>query len=269
MSQTFFSKLDTYEKNNRLQQLAGGTAKVTIWIKGQKIKDHVLVLSFDKDRSELLLDTSKNLFALDTEVLCSFESRGMSFFSQAKFKKSISDQAVLHFHTDLFKSERRTSFRLLTYPIYEVWATFELGERYESNVVNLRGKNSAQTGLFKNFLQLVEDGGSKEGKLQIRVQDLSATGMSIHISALEAEHFEKDKVFTNVTLSFADESVEIPEVKVMYLVDYISADKNLKKFKAGIHFPKLPAKVDDFLGRKINKLLREVDSNKDFENFLK
>jgi len=270
MSQTFFSKLDSYEKNSRLTQLSLSKSQVTLWLKGSKNKISISVSDFDKDRQEIVLDSKVDSFPTNTPVLCTFESRGMTFFSQVTFLKSIGDFAVVHFGADLFKSERRSSYRLLTYPMYEVWATISLGAEYESNIVSLRGKGSSQTGLFKSFLQLVEDDNEAHaGKLKIRVQDLSATGMSVHISELESQYFSKDTVYKNVILTFADESVEIPEIKVMYLVDYIGADKNLKKYKVGINFPNLPAKVDDFLGRKINKLLREIDSNKDFENFIK
>jgi hypothetical protein len=106
-------------------------------------------------------------------------------------------------------------------------------------------------------------------QVRIRVQDLSVTGMSVYLGELEVAHFEKERNFKNVTISFVDEIIEVPEVRVVYVVDYISGDKNLKKYKVGFNFPNLSSKMDDVLSKKINKLLRENDFNKDFENFLK
>ncbi len=274
MSQIYFSKQDPSEKLSRLSLLGTSRGTVTIWLKGKKEKHHFQVSKFDKDRGEIVLDTKDNSFKVGDVVLCTFELRGMNFFSEVSFQISISGYAVLQFTNTLFKSERRTSFRLLTFPIYEVWADFDLGEVYEGGkVVDIKKRGSNQTGLFKNFLKLVGDDKSEDsdlsGKLKIRVQDLSTTGLAIHVGEIESKFFQKDLVFQNVGIRFTDEVIEVPKVKVMYVVDYISTDKNLKKFKVGLHFEEIPTTIDDLIGKKINRLLRENDFNKDFENFIK
>lgn len=273
MSQTFFSKQDNTEKLSRLSLLGNSRGTVTVWIKGQKNKSQFPVFKFDKDREEIVLDSKDNLFTPGQTILCTFELRGMNFFSEVVYQVSISGFSVLQFKNTLFKSERRTSYRLLTYPLYEVWVELELGESYDGGkVVDMKSRTS-QTGLFKNFLKLMDGGEEKDSsqgnKLKIRVQDLSTTGMAIHIGELESEYFKKDHVFKNSVIKFTDETIAIPEIKVMYVVDYISNDKNLKQYKAGLHFANLPALIDDQLGKKINRLLRENDFNKDFENFIK
>lgn len=272
MSQTFFSKLDVPEKNNRLNQLANSKGIVTVWIKGQKEKYTFSAMKFDKERQELALEAQADHFSNGANVLCSFDTRGMTFFSQVVFRKGTDSFSTLHFLGDLFKSERRSSFRLLTYPLYEVWAQFDMGEKYEgSNVIDMN-KLTNQTKLFHSFVKLVEgDGGKSENltKIKIRIQDISHTGMSIHVGEMEVNYFTKGKSYKNVTINFIDEEIEIPEVLVVYVVDYISNDKNIKRYKVGCNFSNLPANIDDLLGRKINKLLRENDFNKEFENFIK
>jgi hypothetical protein len=271
MSQTFFTKLDPYEKSTRLSQLGTLRGKVTIWLKGQKEKHPLDTLNFDKDRIELVLASKEDLYPHGTEVLCSFYLKGMTFFSQVIYRKSVGDYNVLHFHADLFKSERRGSYRLMTFPIYEVWAELDLGEVYEGGkVVDLKTKLS-QTAIFKNFLNMLEkkEDGSVGNILRIRVQDLSTSGLALAIGQLEEPYFLKNIVFNKVRLSFPDDSIVVPEVKVVYVTESAGADSKLKKFKVGMQFVNLPVAVDDFLGKKINKLLREIDSNKDFENFLK
>ena len=272
MSQTFFSKLDPQEKLSRLSQLGQSKGQVTVWIKGQKEKSTFNILDFDKERVELVLDLKKAPYSVGTVLLCNFDLRGMSFFSQVTVQKSIVDYVLLEFKYDLFKSERRSSFRLLTYPVYKVWSMFELKEVYDGGkVVDFKTKRS-QTALFKNFLNIVEGPQADDAHtslLKIRVQDLSTTGMALHITDIENHYFSKDQIYKNVDIHFLDEIIQIPEVKVVYVVDYIGNDKQNKKYKVGLTFPNLPIIVDEQLGKKINKLLRDVDFNKDFENFLK
>lgn len=269
MSQTFFSKLDQAEKDNRLSAIANSRGKVTVWVKGQKEKHFPEALSFDAERGILTLNLKEDLFPSNTSTLTSFEFRGMSFFAQTIFMKSSGDFACLKFPAELYKSEKRSSYRLMTFPLHQVWALFNLEEAYQGGkVIDFRTKQST-TGLFNKFLNLVEGDANDPSALKIRVQDLSTTGMAIHIGELESKFFPQDAIFKNVRLKFSDEEVVIPEVKIVYSVNFIGSDKNIKKFKLGIHFENLPNALDHLLGKKINNLLRESDHNKDFENFKK
>jgi hypothetical protein len=272
MSQTFFSKKDPTETVSRLNLLSISRGIVTVWLKGQKEKHQYRVLGFHKDLMELALDSKDHIFAPGKAVLCSFELRGMSFFSEVIYQISISGHDVLQFKNILYKSERRTSYRLLTFPHYDVWAEFDIGEAYEEgNLIDFKTKLS-QTGLFKSFLKLVEaeKGNQEEASdvIRIRVQDLSTTGMALHVGDLEVKFFSKDQIFKNMVIRFSDESILIPKVKIVYVIDHITSDRNIKKYKIGVHFENISLKLDDVLGKKINKLLRENDQNKDFENLI-
>jgi hypothetical protein len=277
MSETYFSKLDSKEKESRLVQLGISKGQVTVWVKGSQKKFHYSVLEFDKARLEIILNNKENMFSKGTQLLCSFELRGMFFFSEVTVNKSIVDFFILEFKGQLFKSEKRSSYRLLTFPIYNVNAEFDLGEAYEGGkVVDIKNRNSQTTGLFKNFLSLIEAPEEVDGVVKdvtqtqkFRVQDLSATGLSLHISELEAGYFAKGILFKNVKVIFPDETIIVPEVKVVYLVDFIAAERKIKKYKVGLNFPNNPVTIDENLGLKINELLREIDFNKDFENFTK
>jgi hypothetical protein len=269
MSQTFFSKLDQAEKDNRLSAIASSRGRVTVWIKGQKEKHLLSVVKYDVQRGLLVLDTKDDIFPNNAVTLCSFEFRGMNFFSQTTFLKSVGDFACLKFDSELYKSEKRTSYRLMTFPLHEVWAIFNLEEGYQGGkVIDFRTKQSS-TGLFNKFLNLVEGDENDPSALKIRVQDLSTTGMALHIGELESKFFPTGAIFKNVRIKFVDEEVIIPETKIVYAVNFIGSDKNLKKLKLGVHFEKLPNALDHLLGKKINNLLRESDHNKDFENFKK
>jgi hypothetical protein len=270
MSQTFFSKQDVIETRSRLALLGQSRGLVTIWIKGNKDKHSYSSLQFDKERMELVLNTMAIHFKEGEQVLCAFDLRGMNFFAECTFQLAIDGHAVLLFKEHIFKSERRTSYRLMTYPLYEVWSVFDLPDVYGGGkVVDLKTGHS-QTGLFKSFLSIVEgDEAAGDGQLKIRIQDLSTTGMALHVGEQEIVYFKKDTVFGNVVIRFSDEDIVIPKAKIVYVVDYISKDKNIKKYKLGVHFEELPMTIDERIGKKINELLRLNDHNKDFENFLK
>lgn len=278
MSQTFFSKQDSTETVNRLTLLGNLRGNLTVWLKGKKDKYQYKALSFHKDRMEVALDSKEQKFTSGDTILCTFELRGMNFFSEVIYQVGVGGFDVLQFKNTLFKSERRNSYRLLTYPIFEVYSEFDIHETYQAgNLVDLKTKSS-QTSLFKNFLKIVEpslgESGTESGakaveKIKIRIQDLSTTGMALHVSELEAKYFSKDQIFNNVNIRFTDEVIQIPKAKIVYMVDYLSQDKKVKKYKLGIHFEDLPSMLDDQIGKKINYLLRLNDSNKDFENFIK
>ena len=271
MSYTYFSKLNPHEKLSRLTQFGLTKGVVTIWMKGQKQRFSYNVVDFDKDRYNLHLDTKNLFFPLRSDVLFSFEFRGMNFFSQAILNKNLVDQVVLEVNGDLFKSEKRSSYRLLTYPIYEIFAEFDLKESYQGGVVVDFKSKTNQTGLFKNFLKLVEtqENEHQNSKIKFRIQDLSTTGLGLQIGQLESQIFEKDSLFNDVKIIFKDEAIVVPEVKVVYVVDYLTGDKKVKKYKVGMHFPKLSTQIGDQIGKKINELLRQIDANKDFEKIIK
>lgn len=255
---------------SRLSLLGTTKGSLTIWRKGTKDKFTYEAFDYDKERDGIVLNTSEKKFKIGETVLCAFELRGMNFFSEVVFQESISGYIFLHFANTLFKSERRNAFRLMTYPMYEVWAEFDLGEVYEGGkVIDLKTKSS-QTGLFKNFLKIMDNQEQdEEGKLKIRVQDISTTGMALHVGELEESYFQKGMVYKKVNIRFESDVIQIPAAQVVYAASISSQDKNLKKFKLGIHFDNLPVSIDDQIGKKINSLLRSNDFNKDFETFLK
>ena len=271
MSYTYFSKLNPHEKLSRLSQLGQSGGKVTVWIKGKKERFSFSVLEFDKERYNIQLNTKSPFIPLKTEVLFSFDLRGMNFFCQATLNKNILDNIVLEVTGELYKSEKRSSYRLMTYPIYEVYAEFDPKESYEGGVVFDFKSKTNQTGLFKNFLKLVDKKESEDQitKLKFRTQDISTTGLSLQVGHLETQIFQKDSIFNDVNLIFKDETIVIPEAKVVYVVDYVGSDRKVKSYKVGMHFPKLSTNIGDQIGKKINELLRQIDSNKDFEKIIK
>lgn len=269
MSEIYFSQQNLPETISKLSQVVQSKLKVTLWLKGQKEKFNFLPLQFDKDKLELTIDNNSLVFPQKSTVLCSFDLLGVSFFSEIIYEsRAIKD--VIIFKNPLYKSERRSSFRLLTFPHHHVWSVFDIQTASEDRKVLDLKNRGAQTKLFKSFLKIIGDSETlDQNKIKIRVQDLSTTGMALEITDLEAGYFDKGMSFHKVDLIFNDETIQIPHAKIVYVVNYISKERGTKKYKVGVHFENLLPALDDKLGKKINSLLRQTDSDKDFEKFLK
>ncbi len=269
MSEIFFSQQNLPETISKLSQVVQSKSNVTLWLKGKKEKYNFRALSFDKDKLELTIDNTFSPFQPNSSVLCSFDLLGVTFFSEIIYSSN-SSYNLLIFKNPLYKSERRSSFRLLTFPHHQVWAFFDIENANEGGkIIDLKGRGS-QTTLFKSFLKVIGDHQTADqNKIKIRIQDLSTTGMALEISDLEAVYFDKGMSFHKVDIVFNDETIQIPTAKIVYVVNYISSDRAVKKYKVGIHFENLTPSLDDKLGRKINSLLRLTDAKKDFEIFLK
>ena len=270
--QTNFTTLTEAEKKSKLWQLATHKGQCTLWRRGQKERSVFRIKEFDKAEGKLVLHVEPGSPSLGTDVLGSFELKNVAFFFKSKIVASTANTLVLDTSGEFYKSERRQNYRLLTYPIYDINAHFVLPEDYQGGkVVDIRNKNS-QTGLFRSFLKLVEPEGSDQlgNRLKLRVQDLSVTGLSIHIGEIELPFFRTGEVLNGLVIDVAGESLEIPQTKVVYVVDQIGHfESHQKKFKVGLRFEKLPEDLDLRLGTKINELLRQVDANNEFEDFLK
>lgn len=271
-SQTSFTTLSTSEKKSKLRQIASQKSTCTLWIKGQKDRSTFKVKEYDKDLQQLAFHPEAMLLVGGAELLGSFELNGVDFFFKAKVLSQTKDALVLDAAGEFFKSERRQNFRLMAYPIYDITAGFKLTESYVGGkVVDIRNR-SGQTGLFRSFLKLVDPSAS-DGlgeTLRFKVQDLSVTGLSLFVGEIELPHFKTGDVFEALKLSVQGELIEIPKARIVYVVDQIGhGEKGAKKYKIGVHFENLPIETDQRLAGKINELLRQIDSNNEFEDFLK
>jgi hypothetical protein len=270
---THFSALNENEKQSKCWQLEKSKSLVTIWYKGESLKYQFMARLLNKDDGYLFLRGDSAPIKTKSEVLGSFDINGVNYFFQTEALLHTKDEIKISLKGQFFKLERRNHFRLMAYPIYKIYFESHISARYKgSNVIHLHTKTT-QTGLFKNFLKLVDrssgENDALESKIKLRVQDLSIHGMSIHIGSAELPFFKPDQVLKNIKIVFPDESIEIPMAKIVYVIDVLSSgEKSVKTFKMGLQFEGISAVLDDQLSRKLNKLLREVDSNKDFEDYL-
>jgi hypothetical protein len=260
-------KQNDKEKVSRFSQLEKTQVEITIWEKGSSTREKFSSIRFNKDEMILIVTTSGTSLS-GKKVLYAFSINGVNYFGEAELNPSVSNTFNLDCSKDLFKSERRENFRLLTYPHYDVHIQipFEENENIEkSNVVSFE-TGMSQTGLFKNFLQIVgdDDKSIRKNHAKFRVLDLSVTGLAFQIGEIEKEYLEQKRVIPS-TFLFFNEEIHLPSIEIRYIVPLIRAHGNA--YKVGIQFLDVNTTLDEKLGNLITKAMRSFES--DFEDFLK
>jgi c-di-GMP-binding flagellar brake protein YcgR len=268
-----FKKLTDEEKHSKLSQLARSTEnKITIWKKGETKKYDVSPIQYFRSKSDIQVDGDVSETLFGQEVLYSYELAGLHFFGKSKLVSLTKDKMYLECHTELFKSERRANFRLLTFPHQQVFIHIPVPqeEQIKSNLVNFSTKTS-ETGLFNNFLDVINDKGAEkiiDGHLKLRVIDISVTGLAAQLGYTENSLFEEVNVELGpIELEFNGVMIKIPNAKILYKLDYLARDKKTRMYKAGIHFLEVNTNLDEELSNLINLTLRSLES--EFEDFLK
>lgn len=272
-----FTELQTQERDLVISELARTGEFLTVWLKSSSTKTFFKCKGYAPHSNllELIPRETGQFSQLDKkEVLVSFFLRSMQFFFTGSFSVDQTNRTfLLKISSKAFKFERRKNFRLLTYPIHAVRFHLKFPKLLNkpTNVINLRAKGE-QTKLFQKFLELVNDQTDfkKNYEANFRVQDLSTTGLSFVMGELES-HFIHDGISLEKSLlEFNDKKYVIPVSKIVYVMDYINPAKpGIKFFKVGVAFQDLDLALDNELSMQINKEIRETDSNKVFEDFLK
>lgn len=272
-----FTELNSQERDARFSELAKNGELLTVWIKGSTSKFFFKCKGFAPHNRllELIPREAGQFTELDKkEVLISFFIKSLQFFFTGNFVIEHNNQTYLVKGTEkLFKFERRKNFRLSTDVTHNVKIYLKLPKDFykPSNVVNLRN-NGDQTKLFKKFLELVNDQTDiqKNYPINFRVHDLSTTGLSFIMGELERKLIGENSSFEKVLLEFNNKSYIIPRAKVVYIMDYINRLKpGVKFYKVGMTFEEVDLALDNELSIQINTELREADTNKIFEDFLK
>ncbi len=236
----YFQQLTEKEKLSKLTQAGRSESLLTIWTKGASQKSRISCEEFLAKDLRLICSglSAKNL--LGQTVLYTFDLNGLSFFGVGDLKELSKGRVALETNDKLFKSERRSSFRLLTFPHHQAYMHLPVNDEdvQSGNVYGIKSGMS-ETGLFKSFLNLIkseEERGQLDGHSAFRALDLSATGVAIKVGAVEEGLFEKERVIGPLALELNDEVVEIPEAQVVYKVDLVSQAGEKGPIKSASNF---------------------------------
>lgn len=269
----FFKALNESEKLSKLTQLSNlDKPLIIIWKKGTTEKHKFFVSDFIRMRSEVMFTKKFPEDLIGEKVLYTFQLSGLSFFGQGEALLRANGQMSIHCNLELYKSERRKNFRLLSFPHHNVFINLKIGKEIieTSNVLNFNGAAS-QTGIFKNFLDLLDEkkpSFDHTQYLRFRVLDISVTGLAFQFGKIEAELFKTlDSVFHASILEFNGKMLTIPELEILYHQESVASDKKTPVTKAGVSFLNIDTNLDENLSLIINQTLRSIES--EFEGFIK
>ncbi len=268
-----FKALNRAEKISKISQACKlPSLKATIWVKGET-KYEVSFQNFFQEQEEILIEGHIIDSIIGKDVLYSFDLNGLKLFGKGKLTTQTGNNVYLNFSGDLFKSERRINFRLLTYPHQEVYLhlPIETVSDEKGNLINLK-TGISETGIFENFLEFIQQENEEESQipnhLKIRVLDISVTGAALLLSEQEHDLLSKyENKFEKIILDFNGDLIEIPGCTILYSLDYEVQGKNVTYKKSGMKFENLDINLDEKLSSIINKTLRTLES--EFEDFLK
>ncbi len=270
----FFKALNESEKLSKLSQLSLlEKPLIIVWKKGTQNKHKLYVTDFIRMRTELMFTKNFPKDLIGEKLLYTFELNGLSFFGQGEALSRTNAQVSILCNLELYKSERRKNFRLLTFPHHTVYINLKIGKDIieTSNVLSFRGTSAGQTGIFKNFLNMLEEEEPKFDTtqyLRFRVLDISVTGLAFQFGKIEEELFKSlSDTFTTSILEFNGKMITIPELKILYHQKSTALDKKTPITKAGVAFENIDTNLDEDLAHIINQSLRSVES--EFEGFIK
>jgi hypothetical protein len=269
--QTHFVELNEDELTSKLLLASKKKSDICIWNKGEPKKNLYPIKEFTVRGKKLVVGGDDHMDDFSSDVLFTFDIDGLAFFGKGKLKRESNDSFAINAISKIYKSERRRNFRLLTFPVYEVFLEFyETEEPQEvegGNVVDFK-TGVSQTGLFRDFLKLmaVNEGGNDNGGIRLRVQDISVTGASFLVGEVESKYFKAGETTGRLIVFFQDEEVEIKNSKIVYVMKAEGRNKKIKTYKVGMQFTEYDQKADLQLGKLINKALRDVKD--EFEDFI-
>lgn len=269
-NKSHFTLLNIDEKRSKLNQLANcGNAKATVWIKQKNNRTVITLSKFDREELSFHVHSELDSAFFNQAILYTFQVNGVQYFGECRLIQGVEPKILLSCESNLYKNEKRSNFRVLTYPHQNVYINVRMPEfdEIKNNVISFKTKQS-ETGLFKNFLQMIEEDGSKTGLLKLRVLDLSLTGLALRYGELEKKILEQiGNNLGEVFLQFHDQEIVIDKASIVYNVDYLSRDKKIRVYKAGIVFDKLDSNEQERLNQLVNNTL--IVQTDDFEDFIK
>jgi len=253
----------------KLKRLGRSAASADLWKRGEK-KITIFPREIEERGSgNILLTFTFNEeieFFPGQEFFLHFSQNSIQYFASGNLNKQ-DNLYKLEISEKVFRREKRKNERLLTFPHKQVFVYLNLGKNnFLANVFYLDEKLGKKKDILENFLKLK---GPREGLTGFRVLDISKSGFSFTASKKERQFLLEGKTEA-VEINFQGLIYELPEVKVIHIVDYIDPRfGHIQMFKVGVRI----LKMNELLSKKISQLLGEegefVQVSHDFEKIFK
>ncbi len=271
-----FTGLNVSEISSKISSFVNGEKPIRVWSKGEEP-----VLAFVKEYKEqvLTLDISNSLIdshKLLDRVFVNFSYNSVDYFAKGDLISDEDGRVIIKLNNDVFKSEKRSNERLLTFPHHQVYAYFKVySDENASNIISLNKFNEAPSSAIDTFVseRLKSIVGESDGIAELmgfRILDLSSNGLSFCANNRETGYFVGLEESSNVefTLMFDEKPYSLKCADIVYIVDYVnSRASKVPMKKIGVHFNE-----NEELKNHLLKFMdssgayREVDKN--IESFL-
>ncbi len=280
-----FIKLNQEELSAKIALLVSETSRVVFWKTAPRYYEGKAFLFDIRQRKTYLTISESNIhLRLSGERIClNFVINDIDYFLRGQVVEQVEDNntMVVELEEHCFRVEKRSRERLLTYPVYEVYAYLKYNKNPASNVVFFNKKDQQNRDFFseidnlqKNKIQSLtsdlhlED---TEDLVGFRVEDLSSSGLSFFANTKEKENILdalEERKFSLV-LNFEMQVFNLEDASIVYKINYINSQfSGVPMYKIGITFkasPSLKRKIEDHSGITVDL----VNYQKEFEEFIK
>jgi len=279
-----FIKLTTEELSNKIALLVSNHDRVIFWKSSPRYFEGKAARFEYKNSIILILSNALCTVRLQSEVIClNFTLNDIDYYLRAKVlgHDEEAQELSLELEEECFRVEKRSRERLLTYPVYEVYAYLKFKKTQTGNVIFFNKNEQKNRDFFSEIDNLQKnkiaslskdlEAGDEEDLIGFRVEDISSTGLSFFANTKEKEMILDplgDKPFSLV-LNFEMQVFNLEEATVVYKMHYINSQfQGVPMYKVGIsfkHSPSLKRKIEDVSGITVDL----VNYQKEFEEFIK
>jgi c-di-GMP-binding flagellar brake protein YcgR len=263
-------------------------ANIILWEKSHSETEEFQVNSFNQDL-KIIHASGKSLESnlVNKELLFKTQADGIHYFGECVLNQGPRGlEFYIKIQKNLYKCERRKNFRLKLYSSDKIEISFRMDNLAlpKSEIPVQRGN---QTSLFHDFLNYVEksqlEDTPRAGEaIRHLIRDISATGLSFWISKNESYLFQPGENLKEIKIFFKEDECFIPEATIVYCIPLsdeiqeeitaaiqkgrISEQKH--DLKVALNFTKIDAILDSKIQELINKQMRIIRDEKEFEDFL-
>lgn len=281
-----FIKLNKEELSNKIALLVSENKAVMLWKKYPRHYDaDISFFERRKDARNLLhLKTHNFYLTLKSEYISlSFKLGEISYFLKGKVIDQNLEAAtlVVEIEDEGFRAEKRKSERLVTFPIYQVFAYFKYQKMAPSNVLFINKKDKEENSflsqidnLEKNKIQSLDNNfetAEDEDLIGFRVENISADGLSFFATQKEKakidESLNQNKF--NLMINFEGKISSLNNPEIVYQVNYINTQlSNFPMYKVGVRFD-LNKTLKEIIDQQSTQSFEIEDYQKEFEEFIR
>lgn len=279
-----FIKLNQQELSAKIALLVSNNDRIIFWKTSPRYYEGKATHFDVRQKIHLTLDKCNIHLHLQSERIClNFSLNDIDYFLRAKVVEQSEEhsQIVVELEEECFRVEKRSKERLLTYPLYEVYAYIKYQKPKNANIVFFNRSDQKSRDFFteidnlkkSKISQMAEDLYIEESEdlVGFRVEDLSSSGLSFFASSKEKENildlFADEKF--KLVLNFEMQVFNLDEASIVYKINYINAQfSGIPMYKIGITFKpilSLKKKIEDLSGITVDL----IDYQKEFEEFIK